>query len=378
VLNVTCMGTHVDRAGRERARRPRGTPDPDIEASAPAADPFIRRVATTVLLVAAGGLLVAVVVLTVEVFLVAFAGVLLAVFLRAFTDLIARHSPLSEGWALALVLIAAISVLGTGAWVLAPRLSEQAEEMTERLPVAVAELESWVQGQPWGPWIIGQIEEGGMPESVGPLLGDAVAGGALWFTYFLTFLFVGLFGAANPNLYKDGLVRLFPIRKRARAREVIGELSYTLRWWLIGRAVAMLMVGATTAVVLSVLGMPVPLLLGTVAGLLTFVPYLGPIAAGVPIVIFALLESPQLAVYVLVAYTGIQVFEGYVLDPLIMQKLVYIPPVLTLVMQVGMAVLVGVIGIAMATPLAAVLLVLVRKVYREDVLGDRSGGEAGR
>jgi predicted PurR-regulated permease PerM len=368
------MGNSPNVSDRTRA------PRMDVEAQAdgaPANDPFIRRVASILLLLTAAGVLLAVVILAIEVFLVAFGGVLLAVFLRAFTDLISRRSAISEGVALTIVLLASMALIGLGLWLLAPQLSEQAEEVGERLPDAIAELEGWLRRQPWGNWMIGQLEDGGMPEGVGGAIGGMFAGGALWFTYFLTFLFVGLFGAMNPRLYSDGIVRLFPLHHRARAREVIGELSYTLRRWLLGRAAAMLMVGVTTAVVLSLLGMPVPLLLGAVAGLLTFVPYLGPIAAGVPIILFALLEGPQMALYVLLAYSGIQVFEGYVLDPLIMQRLAYIPPVLTLVMQVVMAVLVGVMGIAMATPLAAVLLVLVRTVYRQDVLGDRGGGGDG-
>jgi predicted PurR-regulated permease PerM len=131
----------------------------------------------------------------------------------------------------------------------------------------------------------------------------------------------------------------------------------------------MLLVGVSTALVLALLGMPFAILLGLVAGLFTFVPYLGPIAAGVPIVLFAMLEGPRMAMLVLAAYAGIQTVEGYILDPLIMQRLVYIPPVLSLVMQVLLAVLIGVLGIAMATPLAAVLIVLTA-VYRKEVLGD--------
>jgi len=99
------------------------------------------------------------------------------------------------------------------------------------------------------------------------------------------------------------------------------------------------------------------------------VPYLGPIAAGVPIVLFSLLEGPDTALWVLLAYTAIQQVEGNVLDPIIMHKLIYIPPVLTVVMQVLMGVVLGVMGVVMATPLAAVLVVL-NRFYRREILGD--------
>jgi predicted PurR-regulated permease PerM len=204
-----------------------------------------------------------------------------------------------------------------------------------------------------------------MANAVGP----AVSALLHWFTILLTIFFVGLFAAANPQLYKDGLVHLAPLRHRPVVRELIGEISYTLRWWLIGRGIAMLMVGVTTGVVLGLLGIPFALLMGILAGLLTFIPYLGPIAAGVPIVLFALLEGPQQALWVFLAYTAIQQVEGNVLDPIIMHKLIYIPPVLTIVMQVLMGVVLGIMGVVMATPLAAILVVL-NKFYRREILGD--------
>lgn len=346
--------------------------------AAPAHDPFVRRVATAVAITAAAGLLLAVFILGIEVFLVAFAGVLLAVFLRALADLLSRRAGLGEGWALTTVVLTLLVLLALGAWLLAPQVLAQVDQVGERLPRIVAEAEAFLQRHGWGRWLLARVQDGDVRDGLGSALGGVLATAATWFTYLLTLLFVGLFGAASPQLYEDGIVRLFPLRHRVRARQVLGEIGYTLRWWLIGRAVAMSAVGLTTALVLALLGMPFALLLGLIAGLFTFVPYLGPIAAGVPIVLFALLEGPELALYALLAYTAIQVVEGYVLDPLIMQRLVYIPPVLTLVMQVLMAVLIGVLGIAMATPLAAVLVVLA-KVYRQDVLGEppREGEEAG-
>jgi predicted PurR-regulated permease PerM len=354
---------------------------PDAEPARAAAGaarhpPFVRRVVTVVGIATLTGLLLAVLALGLEVFLVTFAGVLLAVFLRALTRWVSRHTPLSESWALAAVVLLIPTIVGVGGWLLAPTVAAQAEQVAEQLPQIVAELRQYLERRGWGRWLLSQVEGGEVPDGVASAIGPALSAASLWFVYLLTFLFVGLFGAASSRMYEDGIVRLFPLPSRKRVREVLGEIAYTLRWWLIGRAVAMLLVGVTTAIVLAVVGMPFAVLLGLLAGLFTFVPYLGPIAAGVPIVLLALLEGPQMALVVLLAYTGIQTVEGYGLDPLIMQRLVYIPPVLTLVMQVLMAVLVGVIGVAMATPLAAVLTVLTR-VYRRDVLGERptSGGD---
>jgi predicted PurR-regulated permease PerM len=333
----------------------------------PARDPFVRQVATVVTMVAVAGLLLALLVLGINVFLAAFAGVLLAVLLRALTDLVTSYTALPDGWAFALVLLLLVAGLGVGGWLLAPQVAEQANAVGEQLPGMIGEAEAFLREHGWGQWLLERMQgggEGGMGN-----LGAVLAGAAQWMTYLLTTLFVGLFAAANPRLYQDGIVHLFPLRHRRSMRELLGEIGYTLRWWLIGRAIAMAMVGITTALVLGLLGVQFALLLGLVAGLLTFVPYLGPIVAGVPIVLFAALDGPDTALWVLLAYTAIQQVEGNVLDPIIMHKLIYIPPVLTIVIQVLMGVVVGVMGIAMATPLAAVLIVL-NRFYRRDILGD--------
>jgi predicted PurR-regulated permease PerM len=340
----------------------------ETETGVPARDPFVRQVATVVAVVALAGLLLTLFILGINVFLAALAGVLIAVLLRAFTDLVTRYTPLPDGWALALVVLLLLAALGAFGWLIAPQVAEQADAVAEDLPGIISEAQEFLQQYAWGQWLLEQAQGGGMEGGAGTL-GGFLAGAGQWMTYLLTIVFVGLFGAASPQLYQDGMVHLFPLRHRVRIRQLIGEIGYTLRWWLIGRAIAMAMVGITTAIVLSLLGVRFALLLGLIAGLLTFVPYLGPIAAGVPIVLFGALEGAQTALWVLLAYTAIQQVEGNVLDPIIMHKLIYIPPVLTIIAQVLMGVVVGVMGIAMATPLAAILIVL-NKFYRQDILGD--------
>ncbi len=361
---------------RRGGQREETTPPPPLSGDPgaprepiPARDPFVRRVAVVVFFVVVAGLLLTVFIMGIEVLLAAFAGVLLAVFLRALTELLSRYTPLSDGISLAVVLLLLLVLIAGGGVLLAPSVAEQADEVSQQLPGMLAELEEFLQQWAWGQWLLDQVQNGEMPEGMTENIGAFVGGLLSWFTYSLVVLFVGLFGAANPQLYQDGMVRLFPLRHRPRARELVGELGYTLRWWLIGRAVAMLMVGVTTWIVLALLGIRFALLLGIIAGLFTFVPYLGPIAAGVPIILFALMDGPEQALWAFLAYFAIQMVEGNVLDPLIMHALVYIPPVVTIIMQVLMGAVVGVMGIIMATPLAAVLIVLT-KFYRQDVLGD--------
>jgi predicted PurR-regulated permease PerM len=186
-------------------------------------------------------------------------------------------------------------------------------------------------------------------------------------------LFVGIYFAASPQLYTSGIIKLIPQSKRGRARQVLNKIGHTLAQWLLGKSVSMLIVGTATSIGLSLLGVPLALILGIIAGLLDFVPYLGPVMAGVPAVLIAFSISPDLALYTVLLFTGVQLVEGYVLQPLIESRAVDLPPALTIVMQLVFGTLFGFAGVALATPLAAALKVLVQMLYVEDVLGDKVG-----
>lgn len=186
----------------------------------------------------------------------------------------------------------------------------------------------------------------------------------------LIIAFVGVYLAAQPFLYIDGIVTLVPKAKRARARQVLDEIGRTLSRWLFGKLCAMIVVGVATAAGLGMLGVPLALILGIIAGLLDFIPYLGPLMAAVPGVLIALTISPELAMYTVALFVCIQTAEGYLLTPLIAKKAVSLPPAITIAAQVLLGTLFGLTGVALATPLAALLAVLVSMLYVQDVLGD--------
>lgn len=133
----------------------------------------------------------------------------------------------------------------------------------------------------------------------------------------------------------------------------------------------MIVIGVLTAIGLWLLGVPMAVTLALIAALLTFIPNIGPILAVVPAALLALLQSPMQVVYVCLLYFGIQTFESYLLTPLVQRRTVSLPPALTIFAQVLAAVLLGGLALSLATPMAAALVVLVRMLYLEDVLGDR-------
>jgi predicted PurR-regulated permease PerM len=184
-------------------------------------------------------------------------------------------------------------------------------------------------------------------------------------------LFIALYIAINPELYRKGMLHLIPHDARPRAEELTSTLGATLRQWLIARLIAMVVIGVITGVGLALLQVRGAVALGVLAGLLEFVPFFGPIAAAIPAIGIALVDSPEKALWVTILYLLIQQLEGNVVTPLLLKSRLDIPPVLTVLTVAALGVVFGVIGMLIAEPLLAVALVVTKMLYVQDVVGDK-------
>ena len=316
--------------------------------------------------------------LAAETLLMIFAGILLAAFLGGLTKLVMSYSRLNRGWSLAIVCIVLAGVLGVSGWLTAARLAEQAHQFVEELPRAVGELREQLREYPWGDWLAEELQEVRISAEDREKALSQAAGAASAVldkvTGAVVIVFLGLFIAVDPDLYKRGLVRLVPVGRRPRAREVIDDLAGALWRFLLGRLLAMAAVGVCATIGFWLIGMPLALILGVFAGLMNFIPNLGPLIWLVPAVLLALMQGATEVVYVLVIFTVVQTAEGYLLTPLVQQRMIHLAPAVMLGTQVLFGVLWGFGGLALATPLAALVVVLVQKLYVEGVLGDRASG----
>lgn len=183
-------------------------------------------------------------------------------------------------------------------------------------------------------------------------------------------IFLAIYIAAAPETYKRGTLLLFPRKSRARAREVLGAVAIVLRKWLVTQLIAMVVIGTVTTVVLYALDVEAALPLGIIAGLLEFIPNIGPVLSAVPAIAMGFVDSPEKALWVAIAYWAIQFLENQLLIPLLMQEGVDLPPALTLLAQAVLALVFGFLGLFVAVPLVAAGLVTVRMLYVEDVVGE--------
>jgi predicted PurR-regulated permease PerM len=195
---------------------------------------------------------------------------------------------------------------------------------------------------------------------------------------FVIMLFIGLYVSLDTRTYRRGLIWILSPSLRASGEAVLDKAGDTLRNWLIAQLMSMAVVGVLTWLGLWLVGVPLAPILGLISALLAFVPNIGPIIAAVPAVLLGLSESPTTALMVVGVYLVVQTLESYAITPLIQQERVSLPPALILSTQLLMGLLFGVLGLALATPLAALGLTLVREAYVQRFLETEAGDDASR
>lgn len=308
-----------------------------------------------------------------HIILVIFAGILFAVLLSGAADWVNQKTRLPRGLSLASVVLSILLLFTGFGWLIGPQVASQFSDLREALPAGLEAAEEWLGEWSWGEQLLDETpdaseiiqDRGVMNRVTGFFLAafDAVV-------YFVLLLFIGLYGAIRPSLYVDNGVRLIPFSYRERAREILGSVARSIRYWFGGQFISMIIVGTITTIGLMLLGMPMALALGIMTGLFEFVPYLGPILAAVPIILIALLQGPEMALYVTIFFIAVQQFESYLITPMVQQIAVSMPPALLIVGQIVFGFAGGLAGVMLATPLLLVVIVLVQMLYVEDVLGD--------
>lgn len=335
---------------------------------------FALRVAVAVGICIAVISLLAMLWLALDVLLVGFAGILVAVMLRGLADLLSRHSFLRGGWSVLVVIVVLLSLLGAAAWFAATPVVTQLDTLTKMLPESAERMQQHLRAYDWGKWLVEQASSIDWMSRRLNLFGKMT--GALTTAFgavvnLMIIAFLGLYLALQPHIYIDGFIRLFPVARRQRMREVLHEIGRVLQWWLAGTACSMSVIGILSGVGLWLVGVPFALALGVMAGLLSFVPYLGPIVSALPAMAVGTTHGPQYVLYVAALYVGIHIVEGYLVTPAIQQYAVSLPPALLLFAQIMLGILVGGMGVLLAAPIAAVALAAVKMLYIEDVLGDQ-------
>lgn len=297
------------------------------------------------------------------------ASVLLALFLRGGGTFLSRHLPVGDKAGVGLFILALLVTMAALSLAFAPAISDQIDELATELPKAFQSLRQRIESIGWLNRALEAVIPSELPEgTAASTVSTGLASGLAAIGGFVVLGFVGLYAALDPQLYRNGLVSLLAPEIRPRAERVLDELAETLRGWILARLFSMTVVGVLTTLGLWAAGIPLAPALGFISALLGFIPNLGPVLAAVPAMMLAAVQGGQSVAIVAGIYIAVQTIETYGLTPIVEQKQVSLPPALVLGAQLLMGSLYGVFGLAIASPLAAITLVLLREVYVGDYL----------
>jgi predicted PurR-regulated permease PerM len=307
-----------------------------------------------------------------QVLLLFFAAVFIAVFFAGLGRFLEKHTRFGYPACVAFALIGLLQLIVLAGLIVGPAVADQSTHLSDALPKAYSQLINQVKASQWGGHLYA-VAQRAMDaskdsnwQSTMKFAGLTLHGlGGLVFA-----IVIGVFLAFEPALYRGGFLSLFPKARRKRMGEVLDELGFTLWWWLMGQLVTMATMGIFIGTGLALLGVPLAGTLGLIAAILSFIPSLGMIIAVVPAIMLGLTKSPAMGLWVALLYLGVQIVEANVITPLVQRKAISLPPAFVLGSELLMGLLLGGAGLAFATPLVGVVLVLVNMLYIQDVLGE--------
>jgi len=310
----------------------------------------------------------------IHVLVMLYAGILFAVLLGGLAGSVRKRFGIPYRVAVVGVILTLLLISVLGGWFLGSRVASEIAVIRDKLPRAQKDLGELLQGTGWGQTLLSLTDETEKLWS----LGSGVVGNLTGFfsetvgvVVSVAFVIVaGIYISLNPELYVEGLLKLFPGNRRDEFRETLEAIGTALEKWLTGRLVVMVSVGILTTVGLLAAGIPSPLALGLLAGLMAFIPLLGPIIAVIPAFLVALIENPILLIPVAIIFVVVHSIGGYLVTPLIQQRTVSLSPVVLLTSQVIIGLLLGIPGIIIATPLTITVVVIIQKAYVENYLGN--------
>lgn len=300
-----------------------------------------------------------------NVLLLILAGILIALYFYGLSGIIHRKTGIGKKASLVIAVIVSVLVILAFFYFAGNTLANQVSELQDTIPSVIEKYEANLSQSFVGQKLLQRFQS----SDTGKFIVIAQSFfrstfGVLGDVYVV--LFIGLFFTASPGMYVNGFVRLIPAKKRQQVKAIIQKLGTVLTKWLKGKIFAMLIVAVLTLIGLLIMGTPMAFVLSVIAGVLNFIPNFGPIIAMIPAAIVGLLQGPVTALIIVALYIVVQIIESNIITPQIQKRLISMPPALIIIAQIVMGVLSGGWGVILATPLTAILIVILKETYLKD------------
>jgi predicted PurR-regulated permease PerM len=304
------------------------------------------------------------------VILMAFGAIVFAMLLRLGAQPLRHWLSLPEPVALFLSSVVVFAAIGGTIYLFDTHFSGEFQDVVRRAGDATTFIETRLRGMAFGKFLLDQIH--GAQFSITGVLSGVLSASTSMIEGVIIMVISGVYLAAQPDVYRRGLIWLFPPSKHARAAEIVDEIGEALRLWLIGQLAEMILIGALSTFAVWLIGVPSPLALGAIAAVGEFIPYVGPLFSAIPAILVALTKSPEAALWTFIAYLVIHQIEGQLVSPLVQRHMVAIPPAVMLLGIAAITYLFGLIAIIFAAPLAVVIFAAVNLIYVRDTLGEKT------
>lgn len=315
-----------------------------------------------------------------ELLFLVFVAVLFAIYLGSLVDLFSSRLGVGRGLGLLMALLTTVVVIGIVGLLIVPPVVNQFQDLLEALPRHVNLLEVELarlaqEDNLWGRILGGEGREARFLdrifEQTSEFFGDVVPyvfSGIGVLIHVVSVLIMGIYLALKPSVYQAGVVALTPPQYRELARDILADLAHTLRAWLVGLGIAMLVLGVFTWVGLVLLDVPYALAFGVFTGLAVIVPFFGTIISTLLPALFVASTGLTKPFLVILLGVIVHVFEANVVAPMVFEKQVELPPVLTILSVLVMAKLLGFVGLLVAVPVLATVTVLIRRIFVHRIL----------
>lgn len=330
-------------------------------------DPFLRKELKRAAIWLGLACVIALLIVLVQPLLIIFAGVVFAALLDGGVRLLGRVLPIGRGWRLLIVVLLTFAFL-VGTFVLTGvQVTEQVTQLRSTLESQANRFTGYLTSQglmPGASDVNGIVKQAlGSVGRVTSWVGSAI--GAI--TSMFMILILGLFIAMDPGTYSRGLQWMVPLDLRPEFARTLVKMGATLRRLLAGRLLGMAVEGVASGIALAVGGVPMAMLLGIIAGILAFIPNVGAIVTGVLMVAVGFSAGVDTGYWAIGTYLVVQTIDGYVIVPMVAKRTVDLPPALTLGAQILASALFGILGLALADPMTAMLkTALERRSEREE------------
>jgi predicted PurR-regulated permease PerM len=316
-----------------------------------------------------------------EVLLLFFIAVLFAVYLSAITDSLQKRLALPRVAGLLIAVFITLIAAGGVFYLIVPPVLQQTQELITAMPVLMAgwevQLLALARESSFWAQVLGTLEPG---ESYTGSIINQVTGyfrgvvpylfsGVTFAIHFISVLVMGMYMALRPAMYREGFILLAPPVHRELVRDILGDLGRTLKAWIVGQILAMIVLGVLTWIGLVLLRVPFALAFGVFTGAVAIVPFFGTLFSTILPALFVLGTGGAMqAFWVVMLGVGVHAFEANVVAPMIMERQVHLPPVLSILAVLIMAHLLHLIGLLVAVPVLCVVMVVGRRVYVHRVL----------